>query len=253
MNCIDTILTALGRLNDTYGDPDLMFQTESECLEFLTHLDGECAEAFAQVAQDLFQKIGDIEDAGYKFQLVLYIMMQRRLPGALDLVIDALKSDSVRDKGALIDLLENVDDRRLISILVDVIQRDAEDIDEDEPDELGGEVRVKAIQLLLQLRAVEVADFIKGRLHDPAYMVREAAVQFLVNLHQRDAAELFLKRIELEAYPSILTAMILAISGWGYKEALPALRSLLGKAKTEKNPRLKGSIQAAILKLEHMP
>ncbi|GAB4201529.1 MAG: hypothetical protein OHK0022_23660 [Roseiflexaceae bacterium] len=250
LNHIDTILTTLGRLDDTYGNPDLMFQTESECLATLIDIDEQCSDAFVQVAQDLFQKIGEIEDAGYKFQLVLYVMMQRNHPDALDMVIDAVESDKIRDKGAMIDLLEDVNDRRLIHVMINVIQKDAQDIDKDDPDELGGEVRVKSINLLKQLQAHEASDFVETCLDDPAYMVRESAVQFLVSMNHRSSANHFLKRIEIENYSSILIAMIAALARWEYKEVLPVLHSLLGKAKAEKNPRLKEAIRAAISKLE---
>jgi len=183
----------------------------------------------------------------YKLQVLLRSLFQRKHPQILDLVIDAFRSPNTSDKETYVTLLQEFDDPRVASTLVDFVAA-ASDADDDQ---VG--VLVKVIDTLRHARIERATPILLLRLNDRADRVRGATIDFLVELAIKSAAASFMLVLERETDPDNLRALVNALAEWNYIDALPSLRRLLGGALSNDNELVHEALSDAINTLAGKP
>lgn len=181
-------------------------------------------------------------------QLLLAGLLAHDRAVALTLVATALDDARVHNKEGLVDIVDDLEDRRVIPVLLRAITVDTSTGD------MAGYAREKAIRALSLRDAAEASPVIIPYLADPVERVRHAAVRFCLDLHVAQAAPRFIERLGpgQEDDLDILTLLVRGVVRWRRVDALPALRALRVQAAawTAYDPDLLDEITAAITTLE---
>lgn len=241
MNCEKIINETLSVLDTPPERVQDFMAADQACIARLVSLNAECSASMIRIAHEMLQHAH--QDCNeYKLQVLLRSLIQRKHPQTLDLVIEAFRSLHTSDKELYVTLLQDFDDPRVAATLIDFVATTSSmDVDDDQ---IG--VLAKAIDLLRHARVERAAPTLLLRLNDHAERVRAAVIDFLVELGIKSAAASFMLQLEQETDPDNLRALVNALAGWNYVDALPPLRRILEGDMSNDNELVHKSIDEAI-------
>src|SRR5215212_4329655 len=195
-NCERAIREVLDQMGFEYQYPEQLTKQWNECLKTLWSLGAECSDAFTRIAKELLNRITGLEwKDEYQLWMLLEAIASRRQPNALDLTMAALVDQKTRNKEAYIDILDRLENRRAVPVLIHFIESNSTETDAE------GWARYKAVRALLRFEARQAATVILPLLSDPVDKVRNIVIKFLIDLDVREAAPALAARLSEEDDP----------------------------------------------------